>query len=216
MTIKVFVSQPRDSYAESKLPELVARLTLLTDGINKFVNFKFVGGCPLMTETDYGCFANNISIIRDCNFVVLANGSDNDKRCRLEKEIATWLNIPSCGEDEFPQFVRGYIGKLFSVEIVTDSRKKASTALDRLADLQESQCDLSPGDLVVGTCADLIKELTKSQRGKSNEKDIVAEACDVITSVSVLLRTMHVPEEHIYDQIVYRCDSTVERLKQKS
>lgn len=54
-----------------------------------------------------------------------------------------------------------------------------------------SEMDISSGVsqsvYVIEECSELIKELMKKQRGKGSEKDILAEACDVLTTTFVLL-----------------------------
>lgn len=219
MVIKVFISLPREKKAGDNLQK-VSDLRSRLDNTIKGVDFEFKGRFPTPTESDVECYANNVLIISNCDIVVLSDSSGYDERCRWEEHLANDLHIPVCLENEFSRVMRGHIEKLINGECATyhnifsGIKYKAEIALDRLADLQESQIGVSQSTFVIEECSELIKELTKSQRGKSNEKDIVAEACDVIMSVSVLLRTMHVPEEHIYDQIAYKCDRAVNRFKE--
>lgn len=57
----------------------------------------------------------------------------------------------------------------------------------------------------------VIEELTKQQRGRSSEKDILAEACDVLTTVFVLLSQYGVSRIYVKDQILYKCKRALER-----
>lgn len=64
---------------------------------------------------------------------------------------------------------------------------------------------------VIEECSELIKELMKKQRGKGSAKDILEEACDVLTTVFVLLDQCEVPEDVVKAQILYKCDRALER-----
>lgn len=216
MDIKVFISQPREEDASSKLHELASRLDSIKDGINKV----YMGRYPSGSESDVKCYADNILAISNCDVVVLADRAENDERCRWEEHLANELHIPVCREDEFSRVVRDRITELLNGagaphhNIFSSIRQKAGIALAGLVDLRKSQCDISQDTFVIEECSELIKELTKNQRGKSSKNDIVSEACDVITSVLVLFRLMHVPEEHVYEQIEYKCNRAVQRFKE--
>lgn len=64
---------------------------------------------------------------------------------------------------------------------------------------------------VIEECSELIKELMKQQRGKGSEKDILAEASDVLTTVFVLLTQYGVTEDFVKEQILYKCNRALER-----
>ena len=44
----------------------------------------------------------------------------------------------------------------------------------------------------------------KKQRGKGSEKDILAEACDVLTTTFVLLTQYGVSRDYVKNQILYK------------
>lgn len=64
-----------------------------------------------------------------------------------------------------------------------ESMKKAIKAVSKM----DSQSGVLQSVYVIEECSELIKELMKQQRGKGSEKDILAEASDVLTTVFVLL-----------------------------
>ncbi len=64
---------------------------------------------------------------------------------------------------------------------------------------------------VIEECAELIKELMKEQRGKGQREQIVGEACDVLTTVAVLLHQYGVSREEVEAQIAFKCRRAVER-----
>lgn len=69
-----------------------------------------------------------------------------------------------------------------------------------------------PQDIyVIEECSELIKELTKKQRGKGSEKDILAEACDVITTIFVLFAHYGVSKDFVKQQILYKCNRALAR-----
>lgn len=72
---------------------------------------------------------------------------------------------------------------------------------------------VSQGTYVAEECSELIKELMKQNRGKGNSDNIVAESCDVITTILVMLREMGVPESLIKDQIKSKCERAVARYE---
>lgn len=64
---------------------------------------------------------------------------------------------------------------------------------------------------VIEECSELIKELTKKQRGKGSEKDILAEACDVLVTTFVLLTQYGTSRNYVKDQILYKCRRALDR-----
>ncbi len=94
-----------------------------------------------------------------------------------------------------------------------DCSLKLRQSVLAVASLSEEQSDIPQSVFVTEECSELIKELTKARRGKGSEKDITAEACDVLTSVFILLCQMHVPEDHIRDLIIYKCERALNRFK---
>lgn len=83
---------------------------------------------------------------------------------------------------------------------------KAVSAMDASSGVSQSV-------YVIEECSELIKELTKQQRGKGSEKDILAEACDVLTTVFVLLSQYDVSRIYVRDQILYKCNRALERYR---
>ncbi len=64
---------------------------------------------------------------------------------------------------------------------------------------------------VIEECSELIKELMKKQRGKGSEKDILAEACDVLTTTFIMLTQHGVSKDYVKAQILYKCNRAFER-----
>ncbi len=90
-----------------------------------------------------------------------------------------------------------------------DSVEEAIKAVSNM----DSQSRVSQSVYVIEECSELIKELTKQQRGKGSEKDILAEASDVLTSVFVLLTQYGVTEDFVKSQILYKCNRALERYR---
>lgn len=74
--------------------------------------------------------------------------------------------------------------------------------------------DIPQSVFVIEECSELIKELAKSRRGKDNEEDVIAEACDVLTTVLVLLRIMRTPDDVILNNIIYKCNRAITRFNE--
>lgn len=66
---------------------------------------------------------------------------------------------------------------------------------------------------VIEKCSKLIKELMKKQRGKSSERDILAEACDVLTTTFVMLTQYGVSKDYVKAQILYKCNRALDRYR---
>lgn len=77
--------------------------------------------------------------------------------------------------------------------------------------VMDASSGVSQSVYVIEECSELIKELTKQQRGKGSEKDILAEACDVLTTIFVLLSYYDVSKIYIKDQILYKCNRALVR-----
>lgn len=73
------------------------------------------------------------------------------------------------------------------------------------------QSGVSPSVYVIEECSELIKELMKKQRGKSSEKEILAEACDVLTTMFVMLDQYRISWDYVKAQILYKCNRALER-----
>ena len=88
-----------------------------------------------------------------------------------------------------------------------DSIEKAIKAVSEM----DIQSGVPQSVYVIEECAELIKELMKKQRGKSSEKDILAEACDVLTTTFVLLTQYGVSKDYVKAQILYKCNRALDR-----
>ena len=63
-------------------------------------------------------------------------------------------------------------------------------------------------------CSELIKELTKRERSKGDNETLVSEACDVLTSVLILLSQLEVSENNVRDKILFKCNRALNRAEQ--
>lgn len=75
---------------------------------------------------------------------------------------------------------------------------------------QVSEMDSKNGKLqsnfVIEECAELIAEMANTYReGKANTDRIIDEACDVLTTVFVLLYSLGVSREYVRNRIEYKC-----------
>ena len=69
-----------------------------------------------------------------------------------------------------------------------------------------------PQDIyVMEECSELIKELTKKQRGKGDQEKIFDEACDVLVTVFVMLRCSGVSGDDVRSRIMYKCRRALAR-----
>lgn len=75
----------------------------------------------------------------------------------------------------------------------------------------DSESGVGQNIYVIEECSELIKALTKEERGKGSKEDIVDESCDVLTTVAILLRGMGVSKEEIEDRIYTKCARAIER-----
>lgn len=90
-----------------------------------------------------------------------------------------------------------------------DSIKKAITAVDKM----NSTFAIPQGVYVVEECSELAKELMKEQRKKGNEFSIIDEACDVLTTVFVLLHHYGVSEWDVKQRILAKCNRALDRYE---
>jgi len=77
----------------------------------------------------------------------------------------------------------------------------------------DAQSGVPQSIYVIEECSELIKELMKKRRGKGSEKDIVAEACDVLTTTFVLLTQYGISKEYVKAQILYKCNRALDRYQ---
>lgn len=90
-----------------------------------------------------------------------------------------------------------------------DSMEKAIKAVSEM----DAQSGVPQSIYVIEECSELIKELMKKRRGKGSEKDIVAEACDVLTTTFVLLTQYGISKEYVKAQILYKCNRALDRYQ---
>lgn len=88
-----------------------------------------------------------------------------------------------------------------------DSLKTALKAVSEM----NTKGGIPQGLHVLEECSELIKEFTKKGRGKSNDQDIIAEACDVLASTFVMLEQYGVTEEFVRERILYKYNRALER-----
>lgn len=89
-------------------------------------------------------------------------------------------------------------------------------AINNIVDLRNCTSEEVPECVyVIEECSELIKELMKAQRHKSDSEQIFDEACDVLTTVLVLLRSMNRRNDDICRRIIYKCDRAIDRWYKK-
>lgn len=76
----------------------------------------------------------------------------------------------------------------------------------------DSKSGIGQDTYVIEECSELIKELTKKRRGKGNDSAVVDEACDVLTTILVLLHDLGVSNELIVVNIIFKCTRAVNRF----
>lgn len=62
-------------------------------------------------------------------------------------------------------------------------------------------------------CSELIKMLMKKHRKKGNDAEIIDEACDVLTTILVMLHQYGVDEQTIRQNIIAKCSRALERYE---
>lgn len=104
----------------------------------------------------------------------------------------------------------------FLVTAYENERKHSESVDEAIKAVSEinTSSGVSRNVYVVEECSELIKELMKQQRGKGSEKDILAEACDALTTIFVLLNQYGVSRSFVREQILYKCNRALERYQQ--
>ena len=87
------------------------------------------------------------------------------------------------------------------------SLKKAIQAVSTM----NTRSGIQQSIYVIEECSELIKELMKKQRGKGSEKDIIAEACDVLATLLVFFSQHDIPDYIIEAQLLYKYNRALER-----
>ena len=102
--------------------------------------------------------------------------------------------------------------------IINGDQKSNDYATLRIAITAVSAMDSKSGvgqdTYVIEECSELIKELTKKRRGNGNDSAIVDEACDVLTTVLVLLYDLGVSEQLVLENIIFKCTRAVHRYNE--
>lgn len=101
-------------------------------------------------------------------------------------------------------------GKTKCVDFYPRPDNSVKNAIKAISEM-DNKSGIPQSVYVIEECSELIKELMKQQRGKGSEKDILAEASDVLTTVFVLLTQYGVTEDFIKEQILYKCNRALER-----
>lgn len=75
----------------------------------------------------------------------------------------------------------------------------------------DSESGIGQGIYVIEECSELIKALTKEERGKGSREEIVDEACDVLTTIAIMLAGMNVSNDEIEGRMIYKCNRAIKR-----
>lgn len=90
-----------------------------------------------------------------------------------------------------------------------DSLKKTIAAVAKL----DSTSGVPQSVYVAEECSELVKELMKKERRKGNNFAIIDEACDVLTTVFIMLYQYGVTEWTIQQNILAKCKRALERYE---
>lgn len=89
-----------------------------------------------------------------------------------------------------------------------DSLKNAISAvakLDSTSGVPQSVYVVEECSELIKECSELIKMLMKKHRKKGNDAEIIDEACDVLTTILVMLHQYGVDEQTIRQNIIAKC-----------
>lgn len=128
--------------------------------------------------------------------------------CRYKNQCPSYSGWCEGPKQDFSRCVEFLVTAYEHDKMLSDDKlEKAIKAVSAM----DAKSGVSQSVYVIEECSELIKELTKQQRGKGSEKDILAEACDVLTTVFVLLSQYGVSRIYVRDQILYKCNRALER-----
>jgi hypothetical protein len=128
--------------------------------------------------------------------------------CRYKNQCPSYSGWGEGPKQDFSRCVEFLVTAYEHDKMLSDDKlEKAIKAVSAM----DAKSGVSQSVYVIEECSELIKELTKQQRGKGSEKDILAEACDVLTTVFVLLSQYGVSRIYVRDQILYKCNRALER-----
>lgn len=97
-----------------------------------------------------------------------------------------------------------------------NSLKNAISAvakLDSTSGVPQSVYVVEECSELIKECSELIKILMKKHRKKGNDAEIIDEACDVLTTILVMLHQYGVDEQIIRQNIIAKCSRALERYK---
>lgn len=128
--------------------------------------------------------------------------------CRYKNQCPSYSGWCEGPKQDFSRCVEFLVTAYEHDKMLSDDKlEKAIKAVSAM----DAESGVSQSVYVIEECSELIKELTKQQRGKGSEKDILAEACDVLTTVFVLLSQYGISRIYVRDQILYKCNRALER-----
>lgn len=108
---------------------------------------------------------------------------------------------------DYPDYYRMPAEKMRDMD-----ERSLSELLDAVLEIDKAS-GVHPDVYVVEECAELIKELTKAQRGKGSTESVVDEACDVLTTVAILLREYGVGKDETERRIRFKATRALERFR---
>ena len=62
-------------------------------------------------------------------------------------------------------------------------------------------------------CAELIQEISKEKRGKSDKDHLAEEMADVIICIEMLKQIYNITEDEIYSWVINKQERTIKRIK---
>lgn len=75
------------------------------------------------------------------------------------------------------------------------------------------QAGISQTIYVMEECSELIKAITKRERHKGSDIEIIEEACDVIAATLILLRELGVEQNEIKSRALYKWNRSINRYE---
>lgn len=96
--------------------------------------------------------------------------------------------------------IRELIKEVAELDFSVKGKPKTVYAIEEAAELMDE-------------LSQFIIRLTKGERRLIPHKEIVDEACDLLTTVFIFLKAHDVSEEYVKYQIRYKCERTIERFK---
>ena len=110
----------------------------------------------------------------------------------------SFLNCAPTSSEE--KSIRELIGKVAALDFSTSEKPKSIYVIEESAEL-------------IQEISRFITRLTKGERQLIPHAELVDEACDVLTTIFILLRAYDVSEEYVRNRIAYKCERTINRYK---